>query len=192
VGSRIRAIREDQRLSLRAFAARCGLSINAISRIERGESSPTVSSLHKIAHALALPITYFFESESKPCIVLVRKNKRLRSRGEGSLIESLGAGLPGQKLEPFLISLLPGASGGGEAISHGGEEFVFCLQGEIEYQVDQEWHRLEAGDSLLFQADQFHQCKNSGLEPAVALLIIQASADESRLSQQGHLMMLPK
>ncbi len=43
VGQRIRTIRERQRLSLRALAERSGLSFNAISLIERGENSPTVS-----------------------------------------------------------------------------------------------------------------------------------------------------
>lgn len=188
VGGRIRSLRESEGLSLRALADRCGLSINAISRIERGESSPTVSSLHKLATALSLPITDLFETVQDLSTVLVRKNARLRSRGEGMLIESLGSGLPSQRLEPFLMTLLPGACGGEEAISHGGEEFVFCLEGEIDYQVDDEWHRLEVGDSLLFRADQLHQCKNTGLEKVVALLIIQASDDDIRLSQQRHLM----
>jgi transcriptional regulator with XRE-family HTH domain len=188
VGGRIRSLRESEGLSLRALADRCGLSINAISRIERGESSPTVASLHKLATALSLPIADFFETGEELTTILVRKNARLRSRGEGMLIESLGSGLPSQRLEPFLMTLLPGASSGEEAITHGGEEFVFCLEGEIDYQVDDEWHRLEAGDSLLFRAEQPHQCKNTGLEKVVALLIIQASDDEIRLSQQRHLM----
>ena len=60
VGQRIRTIRERQGLSLRAVAERCGLSLNAISLIERGENSPTVSSLHHLATALNVPITRFF------------------------------------------------------------------------------------------------------------------------------------
>ncbi|MBN1452268.1 MAG: helix-turn-helix transcriptional regulator, partial [Anaerolineales bacterium] len=49
VGMRIRALRNQQGLSLRALSSQCGLSINAISQIERGESSPTLSSLHVLA-----------------------------------------------------------------------------------------------------------------------------------------------
>jgi transcriptional regulator with XRE-family HTH domain len=188
VGARIRALREAEGLSLRALAGQCGLSINAISRIERGESSPTVASLHKLATALGLPITKFFEAGEEMAMVLMRKNDRPRSRGEGMLIESLGSGLLGQRLEPFLMTLLPGASSGEGAISHGGEEFVYCLEGQIDYQVDDGWFRLDEGDSLLFRADQAHQCKNTGLEKAVLLLILQASDEEIRLSQQLHLM----
>lgn len=60
VGQRIRRLREQRQLSLRALARLCGLSTNAISLIERGENSPTVSSLHALATALGVSITDFF------------------------------------------------------------------------------------------------------------------------------------
>ena len=71
VGQQIRALREQQGLSLRALAERCGLSMNAISLIERGENSPTVSSLHLLALALNVPITAFFEAKQEQTVVFV-------------------------------------------------------------------------------------------------------------------------
>ena len=188
IGTRLRELRQGRGFSLRALAERCGLSANAISRIERGESSPTVSSLHRLAGALGVLITEFFEAEPELSTILVRKHLRLRSRGEGVLIESLGTGLQGQRLEPFLMTLLPGAAGGDEPITHEGEEFVYCVEGEVEYLVNEEWHRLEAGDSLLFLAPQPHMCRNTGLEKTVVLLVIQASEEDMKVSQQRHLM----
>jgi transcriptional regulator with XRE-family HTH domain len=188
VGGRIRDIREASGYSLRALAERCGLSVNAISRIERGESSPTVSSLQQLATALSVPITDFFETGREEATILVRKNSRLRSRGEGVLIESLGSGLPGQMLEPFLMTIASGAVGGEAPISHPGEEFCFCVEGEIEYLVDEEWHRLEAGDSMLFQAQQPHLCRNTSLDNAIMLLVILAVDQDVRLSQHQHLL----
>jgi transcriptional regulator with XRE-family HTH domain len=187
VGGRIREIRERSGLSQRALAERSGLSPNAISRIERGESSPTVSSLHQLATALGVPIVDFFETGQRLTTVLVRKNQRLRTRGEGVLIESLGSGLPGQMLEPFLMTLAPGAVCGPDPISHAGEEFVYCVKGEVEYSVDEEWHRLEAGDSLLFQSEQLHMCRNTSLEAAIVLLVILAAEETVRLSPHQHL-----
>ena len=192
VGSRIREIREAKSLSLRALANLCGLSINAISRIERGESSPTVSSPHKLATALTIPITDFFDDGEEWTTIVVRKERRARTGNSQMMIESLGTGLPGQRLEPFLMSIQPGASSGEEAISHAGEEFVFCLEGEIDYQVGDAWHRLSAGDSLKFQAEQTHQWKNAGHEQCKVLLVLQASGDEIRISQQRHLMSHPE
>jgi transcriptional regulator with XRE-family HTH domain len=188
VGARLRSLRLNRGLSLRGLAERSGLSVNAISRIERGESSPTVSSLHRCANALGVGVTEFFESERQRSLVLVRRNRRPRSQGEGVLLESLGAGLQAQRLGPFLMTLLPGATGGEGPISHGGEEFAFCVEGEVEYLVSDEWHRLEAGDSLLFRASQAHAFRNTSLEKAVVLLVIQAAAEDIALTQQQHLM----
>jgi transcriptional regulator with XRE-family HTH domain len=190
VGGRIRELREQRGLSLRALADRCGLSINAISRIERGENSPTVTSLHRLATALNVPITNLFRSGAELSTIIIRRNRRPRSRGEGILIESLGVGLPNQRIEPFLMTLAPGSSAGEEPISHGGEEFVFCIDGEVEYLVDQEWLRLEAGDSLIFRATQLHLCRNTGIEKASVLFVIQAMEEDFRVSRQQHMMMV--
>jgi transcriptional regulator with XRE-family HTH domain len=187
IGRRMREIREQRGYSQRDLANRAGLSTNAISRIERGENSPTVSSLHQLATALDVPIVSFFENGEQLATVLVRKNRRLRTRGEGVLIENLGSGLPGQMLEPFLIKLSPGAVCGEEPISHSGEEFVYCDEGEIEYLVDQEWHRLEAGDSLIFQSQQPHLCRNTSLETSVVLIVILPAEGTVQLSQHQHL-----
>jgi transcriptional regulator with XRE-family HTH domain len=189
VGRRVLEVRQSRGLSLRALAAKSGLSINAISRIERGESSPTVSSLQRLASALEVRLVEFFRVTSERATVVVRANERLRSRNEGLEIESLGSGLRGQNLGPFLMTLEPGAtSGGEESIRHGGEEFVHCMEGEAEYRVGSERYRLRAGDSLLFLADQAHRCRNVSGARARLLIVILTPAAEIRATQQRHLM----
>lgn len=188
VGGRLLALRQEQGLSLRALARECGLSVNAISRIERGETSPTVSSLQRLAQALKVQITEFFKAAPERATILVREHERLRTRGDGVLIESLGTGLHAQRLGPFLMTLMPGACGAEEPITHGGEEFVYCLEGEVDYLVQGEWQRLKAGDSLLFHASQEHLCKNTSLEKTRLLLVIQAPEEEIGSTQQRHLM----
>jgi transcriptional regulator with XRE-family HTH domain len=188
VGQQILRLRREQGLSLRSLARESGLSLNAISRIERGESSPTVSSLYQLATALGVEVGELFEADPGSSTVVVREQDRLRTQGEGVLIESLGAGLPGQRMGPFLMTLLPGAWGGREPISHAGEEFVYCLEGEVDYQIQGEWHRLRAGDSVLFLASQSHLCRNSGLSEGKLLLVLQAPCQEVSSAQQRHLM----
>jgi transcriptional regulator with XRE-family HTH domain len=188
VGDLIRIIRGKRGYSQRALAEKSGLSANAISRIERGESSPTVNSLHRIAAALQVPVVDFFETGGELATVVVRKRRRLRTRGEGVIIESLGSGLPGQMLEPFLMTLSPGGSSGEEPISHAGEEFALCLEGGVEYLIDNQRHRLEAGDSVLFQSEQSHFCHNPGDEDAIVLLVILAAKEAVRISPHEHLL----
>ena len=190
VGSRIRDLRAARGLSLRALAGRCGLSVNAISRIERGDSSPTVSSLLRLAGALNIHIKDFFDPGPEQSTIVVRRGQGLRASGVGAFIESLGVGLPAQILEPFLMTIEPGAFGLEEPCQHSGEEFVHCLQGAVEYQVGEAWYRLEQGDSLLFVADQAHLCKNTNTSTAVILIVLASAVEDASLSRQQHLMTL--
>lgn len=187
VGGRIRTLREAQGLSLRALAEVCGLSVNAISRIERGESSPTVSSLQRLSTGLQVPITDFFRFDDDRNTIVVRRTKRRRARDEGVLTESLGSGLPNQKLEPFLITLAPGHAVSEGMVSHRGEEFIYCVEGEVEYQVGEQQLRLEAGDSLLFRPEQPHRLRNAHVETARVLMVLQSPKDEMAHTQQQHL-----
>jgi transcriptional regulator with XRE-family HTH domain len=185
VGSRIRALREARGLSLRALADQCRLSVNAISLIERGENSPTVSSLHLLAGALGVPITEFFQEVEEQSAVYVARGGRLGHNKNGILMESLGIGLRNQQLEPFLISVEPGA-GSDESVTHPGQEFVHCLEGEVEYHVDDELYRLKPGDSLLLEATSPHFFLNTAAVRATFLVIFQATGNAD-IGRQRHL-----
>jgi transcriptional regulator with XRE-family HTH domain len=187
VGMRIRALRNRQGLSLRALSGHCGLSINAISQIERGESSPTLSSLHVLATALGVPLTAFLEDDNEQTVVFLKRHQRQRSNGKGFVMESMGASLPDQQLEPFLVAMEPGAGSAVNPITHLGEEFVYCLDGEIEYRIGDRLYRLEPGDSLLFEATQPHCfCNRTETRGATVLLVFQ-SAEDGHLARQRHL-----
>lgn len=181
VGRKIRELRGQQNLSLRALAEGCGLSINAISRIERGENSPTVSTLHRLATALDVPITAFFMEEAEQVITFVQREARLRYQADGLVMESLGSGLSDQRLEPFHITIEPGNSSLDAPISHPGEEFIHCLKGKLDYWVNDQVYHLKAGDSLLFKATQPHCWSNTSQAPAMALLIFQATSSHHLL-----------
>jgi transcriptional regulator with XRE-family HTH domain len=186
VGQQIRAIRERQALSLRALAARCGLSVNAVSLIERGENSPTVSSLHRLATALDVPITDFFRGAYEQMTVFVEPAQRLRSEARGIRMESLGTGLRGQQLEPFLIAIAPGAGTADERVTHPGEEFVHCLSGEVKYCVGDEVYPMAEGSSLLLNATQPHCFYNESDAPATLIVVFQAESSLD-LARKRHL-----
>jgi len=62
VGSRIREKRGSEGLTLKQLANRTGLSVSLISQIELGKSAASMSTLHKLATALRIRMTYFFET----------------------------------------------------------------------------------------------------------------------------------
>ena len=186
VGQRLRSIREQRGLSMRALSERCGLSTNAISMIEHGENSPTVSTLQRLANALSVNITDFFHKETKQTMVLVKRDQGLRSQSNGVLMESLGIGLFNQRLEPFRMSIQPGAGNIDDQVSHSGQEFIHCLEGEIDYSIGDRVVHLEKGDSVLFDSTQLHGYQNHSDRRTVVLIVFLAFQD-LQLSHQLHL-----
>lgn len=173
VGPRIREIRMKKGLSLRALAELSGLSTNAISLIERGDNSPTVSSLHNLATALGVPITAFFEQHPDGQIIHLKKNRRPTSESAGVKMENLGSGLPNQQIEPFLMSITPGGSSTKSPITHSGEEFVYVVKGSLVCSINDREYPLAEGDSLLFLATQPHVYHNQTQKAATILIIFQ-------------------
>jgi quercetin dioxygenase-like cupin family protein len=159
--------------------------VNAISLIERGENSPTVSSLHRLTTALGVTLTDLFREEDNLGVVRCGKEQRLDYRETGVLMECLGTGLRNQQLEPFLITVDPGA-GNHDPVVHPGQEFVHCLRGEIEYWVEGLVHTLHAGDSLLLEAGRPHCFQNSG-RSRTRMLVVFHCTGSTDLARRRHL-----
>jgi DNA-binding NtrC family response regulator len=62
VGKRLREKRSESTLTLKQLANRTGLSVSLISQIELGKSAASMSTLYKLATALQVRMTYFFET----------------------------------------------------------------------------------------------------------------------------------
>lgn len=186
LGKRIKEFRKQRGWALRGLAKRCGLSANAISLIERGENSPTVSSLRRLAEAFNVPISDFFQEDHNKTCTCVKNGEGMRIQNKDVELESLGFGLKSQRLEPFRLTIDPHTETFCEPITHPGQEFVYCLNGQVEYTVGEETYQLGPGDSLLFSAMAEHSWRNNTSEAATILLVFQASRDP-HLARQRHL-----
>jgi len=184
VGAQVRALRQQRGLSLRTLAELCDLSPNTISLVERGETSPSVSTLHRLATALGVHITAFFEGHvERVQVVLTRVAERSCSGNAHILLESLGTGLEEQSLEPFLVTMKPRADSGQQIMVHTGQEMVYCLQGEVEYEVAGQPYHLAAGDTLLFEARLAHRWRNPTEMPATFLMVFCTGGKGSPVEQ---------
>jgi transcriptional regulator with XRE-family HTH domain len=178
VGNRLRQLREARKVSMRTLATMSGLSANALSMIERGKTSPSVSTLYRIADALTVPVTDFFgPDEARKRVVFLKADQRTRIPFMRGLWEGLGGEQFTGRIMPFMLTLEAGASSGPNSVVHTGHEFVFCLRGHLEYQVEGEVYDLEAGDSLLFAAQLRHRWRNPGGVVTNALTIISDFAE---------------
>lgn len=172
IGAQVQAIRERMGLSIRGLAELCQVSPNTISLIEKGATSPNVSTLHQLATALRVPITAFFEERhNEGNVIYSRPGERAFSGSAAVLLESLGSGLQDQCLQAFVATLEAGADSGPEAIMHTGHELVYCLEGVVEYVIEEDVYHLDKGESLLFDARLPHSWRNpKDTGPALFLL----------------------
>jgi len=181
VGQRLRLLRDERNISMRSLARRSGLSANALSMIERGLTSPSVSTLNKLAAALEVPITAFFRQEPvREQIVFRRASERTRVPFLRGLIEGLGGESFTGRVEAFLLTLESGGSSGPHGMLHTGHEVVFCLRGSLEYEVDDQRFLLEPGDSLIFAAKLNHRWRNPGNSVVNAIIVISAFEESER------------
>ncbi len=185
VASRLRELREARGISMRTLATKSGLSANALSMIERSKTSPSVSTLYKLADALGVSITAFFGVETeKKQIVYLKHDERTRMPFTRGVFEALGGEQFVGRVEPFMLTLESGASCGPHGMVHSGHEFVFCLRGQLDYFVEKELFHLDAGDSLLFASKLSHRWRNPGNNVTNALIIISGFAE----GEQPHAM----
>lgn len=184
VGSRLRQIRTEQGYSIKALAEKSGLAINTLSLIENHRSSPSVNTLERLAYALQVPLTLFFEPVQKqPALVHTRSGERRAMNLDGIRVEDCGIDIQKHPLHPFFVTLPPGKGGCDDMVQHQGYEFVWCVSGEIDYCVEDAHFTLQAGDSLFFDASRPHSWVNQHPDPATYLLLLIPGEEEELLGQ---------
>ncbi|MCJ7622291.1 MAG: cupin domain-containing protein [Anaerolineaceae bacterium] len=164
VGKRLAQLRTEQNLSQRALARLSEISPNALNLIEQGKTSPTLSTLYKIADGLEVPVTVFFQIEDHKThdVVYIKSSERTRVPFTRGVWEGLGGEAFSDRVEPFVLTLEVGGNSGPYHIKHDGHEFVLCLRGTLEYEIRDKKYLLEPGDSLLFSAKMEHRWRNIG------------------------------
>jgi transcriptional regulator with XRE-family HTH domain len=186
VGRHLRELRAECGLSIRSLAKQSGLNVNTLSLIENGKTSPSVSTLQRLASALEVPITAFFEIDAPKNDISYQKSGQCpRAAFAHGTLEDLGAGLTLQGGHPFLVTLEPNADSGTDPIVHTGHEFVYCLEGRLSYTIEDRVYVLDPGDSLLFEAYLPHRWQNTGLKPSRSLLVM-CPTDESDRPTERH------
>jgi transcriptional regulator with XRE-family HTH domain len=184
VGYRLRELRQERGKSMRALARTSGLSTNALSMIERGRTSPSVSTLYKLADALEVPITAFFRTEPpRQQVVYCPAKARARVDFQRGQWEGLGGEAFVGRVEPFLLSLEAGASSGPFGMIHSGSEFVLLLEGQLEYEIESDRYSLDEGDTLIFAARLRHRWRNPGKSRANFLVVLSCFEENERPSE---------
>jgi transcriptional regulator with XRE-family HTH domain len=180
LGARVRSLREAMNLSLRELAERSGVSAPMLSQVERGETSPTLHTAHRIAHGLELRLSQLLRLDEEGAVSIVRAGERRGGptiRGDGGhAYEILTPPLPGPRAELSRHTLAPGAvtGGPGDPPMHepGSRESALVQSGTVVLHCDGAGHELHAGDCVTFDADLPHHFENPSADAEAVLLAV--------------------
>lgn len=180
IGKKIRELRKKAGLVLRDLSDRTSLSKPLLSQIEKEVISPPIATLLKISKALDVNISFFFQnSEPEEKIVLVRSDEskvidsRYFGREEsGYYYEALAYKKSKKYMEPFLVEFKRKKAEKLSYFSHDGEEFIYLLEGTLEFRTEDQQYILQPGDSLYFESSLPHAYRALERRNAKALTVI--------------------
>lgn len=181
IGSKIKDLREKNVYTLQDLSAKTGVPRSLLAEIESDEVMPPVATLLKLSRALHVGMAYFFKDEAPAEQVSVTRAgerisvKRRPHHREGEvdyIYESLEARMPGKHMEPLLVEFMPMETAEMVFTSHEGEEFLFLLNGQLEFRTNDRVETLSAGDALYFDSVLNHSFRSLTDAPAKALVVV--------------------
>lgn len=163
IGREVRAFRRQQEITVAELSTFTGLSVGMLSKIENGNTSPSLTTLQTLANALSVPLTSFFRrfEESREAVHTAAgegveiERAGTRANHQYQLLGHIGSNASGVIVEPYLITLTD-ESDVFPTFQHGGIETIYILEGEVDYRHGEDVHSLKPGDTLFFDADAPH------------------------------------
>jgi transcriptional regulator with XRE-family HTH domain len=156
LGARVRELRHERGLTLKALGRSAGLSHPFLSQLERGLARPSVTSVERIAGALDVPVGALWSAPRPEAAQLVRAAEGAETAPG---VRDLWADGSGMRVREF--------SGGDRAWPEeretaAGEVLLYVVRGAVEIDLDGAVHGLAAGDALKFDGAVRHRLRRRG------------------------------
>lgn len=166
IGSRIRSVRQAQRLTIDQVAELSGLTKGFLSRVERDLTSPSVASLVTLCQVLSLEVGDLF-TQPDTHVVRLAEAPRITLGGEG-IVEQLVTARSERRLQVIRAVIEPHGKGEKELYAVDCEvEVLHVISGKFTLIFAKESFELEAGDTVTFPGREPHSWSNPTAEQAV-------------------------
>jgi transcriptional regulator with XRE-family HTH domain len=163
LAANLRKLREERRLSLDKVAETTGVSKSMLGQIERGESSPTIQTVWKIANGLRVSFSSLMDvPESETVVVSLADIPPVRGDEGKFRVYSVFPYHEDTRFEILAVELDDGAYSSSEAHTPGTVEYLLVVAGEIRVAAGDEERTLRSGDSMKYRADRPHSYRNVG------------------------------
>ncbi|HEX3764763.1 MAG TPA: helix-turn-helix domain-containing protein [Kofleriaceae bacterium] len=174
VGGNLRRLRTRRGLSLERLAQISGVSRAMLGQIELGQSAPTINVLWKIARALEVTFSALISARTQSGALVLRSAdaKILTSTDRTFTSRALFPFDEPRRVEFYELRLAAGSVEEADAHPPGTSENLVVTAGSLEIDVAGDTHRLETGDSILFEADTPHAYRNPGKVETVMYLVM--------------------
>jgi transcriptional regulator with XRE-family HTH domain len=181
IGTKVRELRLKNRFTLQDLAEKTGLSKPFLSQIENNRVVPPVTTLLKLARGLSVGMGHFFDDEAdKEKVSITRPEERIRidrrphqEKGEVNYIYiALETKMSNKNMEPFLVEFPLEDSDQMAFTTHQGEEFLYVMEGSVEFRTVDRVEILKPGDSIYIDSDLSHSFRCVSDKPAKALAVV--------------------
>jgi len=181
IGNKVRELRQKNRFTLQDLAAKTGLSKPFLSQIENDHVVPPVATLIKLARALNVSMAHFFQDEVGSDKVTVTRSadrswvERRPHHHKGEVnyrYEALETQKQDKHMEPFMVEFANVDTSDMVFMSHEGEEFLYLMEGRLEFRSIDRVEILEPGDSIYFESDLSHSFRSLSNSPARAVVVV--------------------
>lgn len=165
IGMKIRTLRQERRMTLQDLANLTALSKPLLSQIENNQVIPPLATLLRIAKSFQVPLNCFFDDERNDTkCLLVRAGeqhaRQLRSAhdhgSQSYTYNSRAFGKTHHHMEPFDVEFFADNWTDDLMVRHEGEEFLYLLDGQLEFRHGDQVIYLEPGDSVYYDSTEPH------------------------------------
>jgi len=158
LGKKWKQHRLEKGLSINEVAVAIGITPSYLFKIENSQANPSFNILEKLATFYGENVLFYFQNETSNPMSRTGKTEKFSIGLEGVILTARNT-LESSNLKVMTYTIQPGC-GRKEHISHHGEEFIFVLDGQVNFFMDSEKYELKVGDSLHFHSTQKHKWIN--------------------------------
>ena len=175
IAERIREVRENSGLTPQAVADKLQVPLSVYSQFETAESDIPISVLYEMARIFSVDLTDLLTGSSPKLhsYCFVKKGEGIEiERYKGYKFQSLAYNFVNKKIEPLLVLIEPEENKQMSLVTHTGQEFNYCLEGQIKVILGGKEIQLDPGDSLYFDPTIPHGQVAANDSPAKFLTVI--------------------
>lgn len=161
IAGQVRQLRHTHGLTLAELAARTGISVAMLSKIENATISCSLTSLDRLADAFDVPVTSLFraaDTQREAVFTLAGAGARIVQRGtrvghDYTLLGALRG--PHKRMEAHIVTLTE-RSEEFPLFQHPGTELLYMLEGEMVYGHGDASYTMRPGDALQLDGEGVH------------------------------------